>query len=99
MKSLAPPRAHARVGRVLLAAATLLTVVPLTSPASADEKQACVAASEKAQQLRSAGKLGDVLADAEHLEAARGQLAASAIVHTQRLPAALTVAIAHLAVG
>ena len=59
MKSLAPPRAHARVGRVLLAAATLLTVVPLTSPASADEKQACVAASEKAQQLRSAGKLGD----------------------------------------
>jgi hypothetical protein len=44
---------------VLLTAVTLLALVPLASPASADEKQACVAASEKAQQLRSAGKLGD----------------------------------------
>ena len=59
MRSLAPPRAHACAGRVLLTAATLLALVPLASRANADEKQACVAASEKAQQLRSAGKLGE----------------------------------------
>src|SRR4051812_23385078 len=43
-------------------AATLLAVVSLSfaeRSAHADEKQACLAASEKAQQLRSAGKLGD----------------------------------------
>lgn len=59
MRSLAPPRARACAGRVLLAAATLLAAVPFAAPASADEKQVCVAASEKAQQLRSAGKLGE----------------------------------------
>jgi hypothetical protein len=61
MRSLASPhpRARASVGRALLTAATLLAIVPQVSRASADEKQACVAASEKAQQLRSAGKLGE----------------------------------------
>ena len=61
MRSLAPPhtRARACVGRVLLTAAMLLAIVPHASRANADEKQACVTASEKAQQLRSAGKLGD----------------------------------------
>lgn len=61
MRSPAPPhsRARASVGRALLASATLLAIVPLASRAEADEKQACLVASEKAQQLRSAGKLGD----------------------------------------
>jgi hypothetical protein len=61
MLSPAPPhsRARARVGRVLLATATMLAIVPHAARAGADEKQACVTASEKAQQLRSAGKLGD----------------------------------------
>jgi hypothetical protein len=40
-------------------AALVLGVLVHASRASADEKQACVAASEKAQQLRSAGKLGE----------------------------------------
>jgi hypothetical protein len=61
MTSLAPPhsRARASVGRALLATATMLAIVPHASRADADEKQACVTASEKAQQLRSAGKLGE----------------------------------------
>lgn len=61
MRSLAPPhtRARACVGRVLLTTAMMLAIVPHASRANADEKQACVTASEKAQQLRSAGKLGD----------------------------------------
>ncbi len=57
MRSLAPTRA--RAGRVLLTAATMLALLPQVSRANADEKQACVSASEKAQQLRSAGKLGE----------------------------------------
>jgi hypothetical protein len=61
MRLLATPhaRARARTGRVLLTTALVLAVVPHASRADADEKQACVTASEKAQQLRSAGKLGE----------------------------------------
>lgn len=43
-----------RTALALLASATLSAVAPL---ARADDKQACLAASEKAQQLRNAGKL------------------------------------------
>jgi len=40
----------------------VLLCATLTSEASADEKRACVAASERAQQLRSAGRLGEARA-------------------------------------
>lgn len=61
MTSLASPqsRVRARIGRALLTSALILAIVPHASRASADDKQACVAASEKAQQLRSTGKLGE----------------------------------------
>lgn len=50
--------------RAVMAGAALLAIVSFAAPAARatearDEKQACVAASEKAQQLRSAGKLGE----------------------------------------
>lgn len=48
-----------RIGRKLVTTASLVGVLSLSSSASADEKQVCAAASEKAQQLRSAGKLGE----------------------------------------
>jgi hypothetical protein len=51
-----------RFGRKLVTTASLLAAVSLSLPAAADEKQACVAASEKAQQLRSLGKLGEARA-------------------------------------
>ena len=56
MRSLAPPRARACVGRMLLTAAMVLAVVPHASRASADV-QACLGASEKGQRARTAGKL------------------------------------------
>lgn len=46
-------------GRSAVALLTLLALVTLSGTASADEKQICVAASEKAQQLKAAGKLVD----------------------------------------
>jgi hypothetical protein len=48
-----------RLGRKLVSSAALLAGLSLSFHAAADDKQACVAASEKAQQLRSAGKLGE----------------------------------------
>jgi hypothetical protein len=58
-----------RIGRKLVTLASLLAAVSLSlsvsllvaapRSASADEKQVCAAASEKAQQLRSAGTLGE----------------------------------------
>jgi hypothetical protein len=45
--------------RHFMMGASLLGILSFAAPAAADEKQACVAASEKAQQLRSAGKLGE----------------------------------------
>jgi hypothetical protein len=39
--------------------ASLLAMVAMTSPALADDKAQCVASSEKAQQLRNAGKLSE----------------------------------------
>jgi len=59
MRSLAPTRA--RASRVLLTAVAMLAVVPYASHANADERQACVTASEKAQQLRSAGKSSELI--------------------------------------
>ena len=44
-------------GRPSIMAASLVTVLSMSGAAHADEKQICVAASEKAQQLRGAGKL------------------------------------------
>jgi len=53
-----PPRHGVRLD--LLVSAVLAVAILLgAGSASADEKQACVAASEKAQQLRNAGKLSD----------------------------------------
>jgi hypothetical protein len=51
----------ARARRLVLGASllALASCVTVSKRAAADEKQACVAASEKAQQLRSAGKLGE----------------------------------------
>ena len=49
-----------------LSAATLLAVVAMASPARADEKAICVSASEKAQQLRNAGKLSEAREQLTH---------------------------------
>ena len=49
-------------GRSLVSTTSLLTLLGLLTiapPAAADDKQVCVAASEKAQQLKNAGKLTD----------------------------------------
>ena len=43
--------------RTAIALAASVSLLALDRPASADEKQTCVAASEKAQQLKNAGKL------------------------------------------
>lgn len=59
MRSLVPPRSGASAGRVLVTTVMMLAAVGSPSRAHADERQACVTASEKAQQLRSAGKLGE----------------------------------------
>jgi hypothetical protein len=48
-----------RVGIALAALAMTGTITGTARTASADEKQACLRASEKAQHLRNAGKLGD----------------------------------------
>jgi hypothetical protein len=45
--------------RSLVATTSLLALLAFGAPASADDKQACVAASEKAQQLKNAGKLSE----------------------------------------
>ena len=59
MRSLVPPRDGACAGRVLVTTVMMLAALASASRAHADERQACVTASEKAQQLRSAGKLGE----------------------------------------
>jgi hypothetical protein len=56
------PRWRSRTARTLAIAGTLSTLLPLVAlprTARADDKQICVAASEKGQQLRSSGKLVD----------------------------------------
>lgn len=52
-------RALARFGSSLVAVASVVACTLAPRPAHADDKQACVAASEKAQQLRNSGKLGE----------------------------------------
>ena len=51
------PARRPRIARTLAIVALVLTASALPRTSSADEKQTCVAASEKGQQLRSAGKL------------------------------------------
>ena len=53
------PRAIARGARMLAIAVPLVLLGALPRTAAADDKQVCVAASEKGQQLRSSGKLVD----------------------------------------
>lgn len=51
------PARRPPIGRVLAIVVPLVTASALARTASADDKQACLAASEKGQQLRSGGKL------------------------------------------
>src|SRR5688572_22684557 len=48
-----------RAGRLIACFLAMLGVCLLPRLASADEKQQCIAASEKAQQLKNAGKLSE----------------------------------------